>query len=161
MHLADTDCLGNPELCEYNQVFLPYCSQDLWSGTANSTSDPSSPAPGYFFSGHLIFRAVIDDLVSKYGLDNASIVILSGDSAGLCTRSKSICSYLDLLNFATSPIFKSFNFTRWFWGLQQRGLAGRTAPKCACSWCTNRRLRVLRLALSWSWPYLFCSCRFP
>lgn len=82
VHLADTSCTANPVLCEYHQVFLPYCSQDLWSGRSNSTTPASSSAPGYYFSGHLILRAVIEELSIKHGLSSASSVILSGLSAG-------------------------------------------------------------------------------
>ena len=57
-------CTGNPDLCDYHQVFLPYCSQDLWTGQANTTSPAGSPAPGYYFSGHIIFGAVLDELAS-------------------------------------------------------------------------------------------------
>lgn len=82
VHLADTSCTANPELCDYNQVFLPYCSQDLWTGQANATSPAGSPAPGYFFSGHLILRAVLDELSAVHGMNDASTIVLSGESAG-------------------------------------------------------------------------------
>jgi len=29
-HFIDASCTGNPTLCDYNFVFMPYCSQDLW-----------------------------------------------------------------------------------------------------------------------------------
>ena len=41
-HFADTSCTANPELCDYNQVFLPYCSQDLWTGQATHPSNNTS-----------------------------------------------------------------------------------------------------------------------
>ena len=35
-HFIDASCTGNPVLCDYNLVYLPYCSQDLWSGIQTS-----------------------------------------------------------------------------------------------------------------------------
>jgi len=81
-HLADTSCTGNPDLCDYHQVFLPYCSQDLWTGQANTTSPAGSPAPGYYFSGHIIFGAVLDELATNHGMNAATTIVLSGESAG-------------------------------------------------------------------------------
>ena len=63
-------------------MFLPYCSQDLWTGQANSTSPASSTAPGWYFSGHLILNAVLDELVASHGLRDATQIVLSGWSAG-------------------------------------------------------------------------------
>ena len=83
VHLADTSCTANPELCDYNQVFLPYCSQDLWTGQrANATSPAGSAAPGWYFAGHEILGAVLDALEAAHGLSAASEIIMSGESAG-------------------------------------------------------------------------------
>ena len=81
-HFADTSCTANPELCDYNQVFLPYCSQDLWTGQATRPSPANSSAPGWYFSGHLILGAVLDELVASHGLGRATQIVLSGESAG-------------------------------------------------------------------------------
>ena len=61
------------------RVYVPYCSQDLHSGTRTSTSPDTF---GLYFSGHLIFRAVVDALSSQHGLASATEVILTGASAG-------------------------------------------------------------------------------
>eukprot|EP00040_Diaphanoeca_grandis_P031204 m.186308 g.186308 ORF g.186308 m.186308 type:complete len:405 (+) comp32260_c3_seq4:660-1874(+) len=82
VHFADASCVANPELCDYNQVFLPYCSQDLWSGLSKSVSSPGSLAPGYFFSGHLILNAVVEELATKHGMNDSGTIVLTGDSAG-------------------------------------------------------------------------------
>lgn len=42
-----------------NRVFIPYCSQDLWTGQRTS---PSSDTWGYYFAGHLIIEAVLNEL---------------------------------------------------------------------------------------------------
>lgn len=81
-----------------NHVHVPYCSGDLHSGTVTSPSDDTW---GLYFSGHLVFEAVVrhhsslilalsltsydwqvDELIAKYNLGSATDVILSGDSAG-------------------------------------------------------------------------------
>ena len=78
-HFIDADCKGNPTLCEYNLVYLPYCSQDLWSGRRTSASPETY---GYYFSGHLIFQAVLESLEATHDLRGASEIILTGTSAG-------------------------------------------------------------------------------
>jgi len=79
VHLSDVSCYANPGLCEYNQVYLPYCSQDLWSGQRTA---PSNATFGFFFSGHHVLSAVVDDLVANRGLADASTLVLTGTSAG-------------------------------------------------------------------------------
>jgi len=81
-HLIDASCTGNPELCDYNLVWLPYCSQDLWTGNASAKSPAGSTAPGYYFSGNKIFGAVLDALEKDHGMANATQLVLSGESAG-------------------------------------------------------------------------------
>jgi len=48
-------------------------------GQRNATSDETW---GFYFSGHLIVKAVVADLVARRGLDKAEAVMLTGDSAG-------------------------------------------------------------------------------
>ncbi|XP_072915979.1 carboxylesterase notum2-like [Hemitrygon akajei] len=66
----------NPQWWNANIVFVPYCSSDVWSGTA-----PKSRQADYAFMGALILREVIKDLVPK-GIKLAKIVMLAGTSAG-------------------------------------------------------------------------------
>ena len=58
-----SDDPDNP-LKHANRVFIPYCSQDLWTGQRTS---PSSDTWGYYFSGHLVIDAVLSEL-DKLGL---------------------------------------------------------------------------------------------
>eukprot|EP00948_MAST-09A_sp_MAST-9A-sp1_P001389 g1389.t1 len=67
----------NPTMFNWNKVYLPFCSQDQWGGQNTEES-----IPGYQFSGHLIFKAVIDILSERYNLQNAKNVVLSGTSSG-------------------------------------------------------------------------------
>lgn len=73
--VCDDDCTKNPAYCEYNQVFVKYCTSDWWSGN-NTEGNP------YFFSGKNVVRGVIEDLIFSHGMDNATEVTLSGSSAG-------------------------------------------------------------------------------
>jgi hypothetical protein len=74
-----SNCQWNPTLCEWNHVFLPYCTQDLHSG---NVIEPSASSWGLYFTGNRVFNAVVEQLVELYDLDNAENIILSGDSAG-------------------------------------------------------------------------------
>ena len=69
---------GNP-FASWNRVDIPYCSQDLFSGTRESTSPDTF---GLYFSGHLIFESILQTLKDQYALDAATEVILTGVSAG-------------------------------------------------------------------------------
>uniref|UniRef100_A0A4W3IQF6 Notum pectinacetylesterase 2 n=1 Tax=Callorhinchus milii TaxID=7868 RepID=A0A4W3IQF6_CALMI len=66
----------NPHWWNANTVFVPYCSSDVWSGTA-----PRSRQVEYAFMGSLILKEVIKDLVPK-GITLAKVVMLAGTSAG-------------------------------------------------------------------------------
>ncbi|GCB82878.1 hypothetical protein scyTo_0023499, partial [Scyliorhinus torazame] len=52
--------------------FVPYCSSDVWSGTA-----PRTQQVDYAFMGSLILKEVIKDLVPK-GIKLAKVVMLTG-----------------------------------------------------------------------------------
>ncbi|VDD76860.1 unnamed protein product [Mesocestoides corti] len=49
----------NPNYHDYNTIFVPYCSSDLWSGKK------SEPTGGYYFHGSRILTAVVDDLLQR------------------------------------------------------------------------------------------------
>ena len=76
---SNGDCAQNPDLCNWNHVHVPYCSQDLHGG---QRTEPSQDSWGLYFAGRYIFDAIVDDLVAKHGLGDATEIILSGDSAG-------------------------------------------------------------------------------
>jgi len=75
-YLASGECTDIP-LCTWNHVNIPYCSQDLFSG---QITKPSDQTWGLYFSGHLIFKAVIDAFERE--LSSATDIILLGASAG-------------------------------------------------------------------------------
>jgi hypothetical protein len=78
-HFIDASCTGNPTLCDYNFVYMPYCSQDLWTGQRTAASAETF---GLFFSGRWIVKATLDYLSATHDLKSATEVILSGNSAG-------------------------------------------------------------------------------
>ncbi|KAK2874720.1 hypothetical protein QQF64_003312 [Cirrhinus molitorella] len=66
----------NPHWWNANTVFVPYCSSDVWSGSAEKTDQND-----YAFMGSQIIQEVIKELVTK-GLDGAKVLLLAGSSAG-------------------------------------------------------------------------------
>jgi len=74
--LEQSDPVNNPTFSQWNRVFIPYCSQDLWTGTVTA---PNSNTWGWYFAGHKIFEAVLNAL---HELDSAEEIILTGESAG-------------------------------------------------------------------------------
>jgi len=59
-------------LKQYNIIYAPYCSSDLWSGSSNKTHS----------HGHDIFHAIFDDLNSNKDFQQAKQIIFTGYSAG-------------------------------------------------------------------------------
>ncbi|XP_065184285.1 palmitoleoyl-protein carboxylesterase NOTUM-like [Sycon ciliatum] len=72
----------NPYLHSANKVYMPYCSSDFWSGTQTGRSNNETSGGEFVFSGALIFRAVVADLIKREGLATATRVIISGSSSG-------------------------------------------------------------------------------
>ena len=72
----------------YSHVLVPYCSSDAWLANrsnpqfdsgADFTFDASSD--NFIFKGAVIFRSVMEDLMSQ-GLGDATELVLAGSSAG-------------------------------------------------------------------------------
>lgn len=78
-YLASDYCPYNVDLCQWNHVMNPYCSQDLHSG---QVKEPTDETWGLYFSGHLILEAILDDLDKTSNLQDATDIILFGYSAG-------------------------------------------------------------------------------
>lgn len=76
--LLQGDAVANPRLHQWNRVYVPYCSQDLWTGQRVAASDETF---GYFFSGHYVLEGVLEAL-DALGLAGAHDIILTGESAG-------------------------------------------------------------------------------
>lgn len=70
----------NPVLTNANYVYLRYCTNDAWSGSV------TSPFPSMAFSmlGRVYINAVIEELISSYGLGSkaGTNVMFTGCSAG-------------------------------------------------------------------------------
>jgi O-palmitoleoyl-L-serine hydrolase len=68
----------NPDFFNANQVAIPYCSSDLWSGDRAK----SNATGGYEFRGIKIVRTIINELRNTKGLSSADRILFSGTSAG-------------------------------------------------------------------------------
>eukprot|EP00971_Amphidinium_carterae_P195988 3889169-Amphidinium_carterae.1 len=63
----------------FSQVFIPYCSGDMWLGTDRSRR---LSIGNLQMSGHLILETVLEHLIEHTQLAKASEVYFSGTSAG-------------------------------------------------------------------------------
>jgi len=72
----------NADFYSYNQVIVHYCSSDFWMGTGTQKVINPSTGEKFWFSGKKIVSALVADLKQRYGLGNATNVILTGSSAG-------------------------------------------------------------------------------
>eukprot|EP00930_Biecheleria_cincta_P077171 TRINITY_DN64444_c0_g1_i1.p1 TRINITY_DN64444_c0_g1~~TRINITY_DN64444_c0_g1_i1.p1 ORF type:complete len:459 (+),score=81.44 TRINITY_DN64444_c0_g1_i1:63-1439(+) len=84
--MLSDDCDANPDFCNVNRVIIPYCDGNSFSGNRDeavmvSGPDGSKPKPLYF-RGRRVLDAVLDTLLTDFGLDKAKKVLLSGCSAG-------------------------------------------------------------------------------
>ncbi|CAK9046001.1 Palmitoleoyl-protein carboxylesterase notum1a [Durusdinium trenchii] len=70
---------GEASFANYSQVFVPYCSGDLWLGRDRERRLVIGELQ---MSGHLILDAVVEHLVNTTTLRTASSVVFAGSSAG-------------------------------------------------------------------------------
>ena len=162
-HLIDSSCRSNPELCDYNLVWLPYCSQDLWTGNASSRSPTSSPAPGWYFSGHAIFGSVLDALTG-HGLGNASQVHLP--SYGRCISYPHfhiLISYGRCISYPHILIIDRplGRICGWLRRLRKRRLSGRSLPEGKRGRRADCWLRILCVAVHRPGAHVVKSGRLP
>lgn len=75
-HFSAADPTANPDFYDANLVRLKYCSGDLWSGNRTSAESQTK----FWFSGHRIVVAVLDELTAD--LAAATAIIVTGESAG-------------------------------------------------------------------------------
>lgn len=78
--LGSDYCTYNPDFCQWNHAYDPYCTQDLHAGQVTT---PTEDNFGLYFAGHHVFTAMLDQLdAAPYNLRDAEEIILSGASAG-------------------------------------------------------------------------------
>jgi len=78
--LVDPDQYYNPLFYNYNQVYLPYCDGTSFS---SSLADPVTVgSTEIYFRGYDILMGVLDALVEKHGLGEATELVITGGSAG-------------------------------------------------------------------------------
>jgi hypothetical protein len=111
-YLASDYCPYNPDLCGWNHARDPYCTQDLHSG---QVENPDDSTWGLYFSGHLVFKAMLDALDQPpYNLVDATDIILSGTSAGI----ECYCILFRLFALILAECF------RRYWCVDELGLFG-------------------------------------
>lgn len=94
----------NPVFADYTQVFVPYCSGDMWSGMRwNKTWN-------LYFYGHYILDALLDELIATTNIAQANEVIFTGDSTG----AMGVFSQLDYLQQKLqTPVVKGVPIAGW------------------------------------------------
>ncbi|KND03086.1 uncharacterized protein SPPG_02150 [Spizellomyces punctatus DAOM BR117] len=111
---------ANNDLADWNRVAIPYCSQDLWSGTMQGRNKL-----GYYAAGHNILNAIFEDLVDKHGFGNAAEVVMAGISAG------AVGTMLNVDFFAAkfpNAKFRAIVNAGWFMRVEHFAVLGRYDP---------------------------------
>ena len=78
-----TDASVNPQMHNWNAVFLRYCDGGSFSGSnATVTNYGGDPTKPLWFRGKHVLKADMNDLLANRGLAKATDVVVSGCSAG-------------------------------------------------------------------------------
>ena len=72
----------NPKMYNWNKIFVAYCDGASFSGSNTRAVTVPSFNGEVYFSGRFILTALYETLLSKFHMDEASDVIVSGSSAG-------------------------------------------------------------------------------
>ena len=76
----DEDKDFNPDFYDWNHVFVVYCDGAFFAGHRDMPAEINSTK--LYFRGHRILVASLKDLLKTKGLNKATDVIITGDSAG-------------------------------------------------------------------------------
>jgi len=68
----------NPAFYDYNKIYVPYCSSDVWTGAGAQLSDSRN----FTFHGHYIVEAVVEDILKEWNIQQLQQLVLIGTSAG-------------------------------------------------------------------------------
>jgi hypothetical protein len=77
--LLNEECDKNPDFCDATTVYIPHCTADMHLGTRTEASEETW---GYIFDGYHNYSTIIEILISNYGLEDATDVVLTGVSTG-------------------------------------------------------------------------------
>lgn len=83
--ILDPNPSVNPTFYSANHVFAYYCSSDAWSGITAERRPTTGSSEGWYFSGRINVRAMLEILIRDYGLNDNNAqtkVLLVGVSAG-------------------------------------------------------------------------------
>ena len=75
----ERDCNINPDFCEANHIYVPYCTGDTHLGRRHEDLHESF---GMYFDGRMNFEAIVNKLIDEHGMGNAANILLTGTSAG-------------------------------------------------------------------------------
>ena len=69
----------NPDFYDAHHIFVPYCCGDWHTGRVK---EATSATWNLYFDGHYIIHNILDVLISKYKILNATHILIGGQSAG-------------------------------------------------------------------------------
>ena len=82
--MLSSDPVENPDLAAWNKIYIPYCSGDLWQGTAKEAMNPFPNPDDWtaYFHGHYILEDVAEQLQARQSNGGVTEAVLTGCSAG-------------------------------------------------------------------------------
>jgi hypothetical protein len=83
--MLSADPAVNPDFYDANTVLVMYCSSDIFTGDKAPTRTPfdkKNAAETWYFKGRAIAAAVVQDLLARQGMSDATQLLFTGDSSG-------------------------------------------------------------------------------
>ena len=146
-----------------NQVYVPYCSSDLYVGTR----DPSDEIRGFSFHGKYIVKVNLSMWEKKHSED-INIDIIPGSCRWYCVSGKQLGAgnpqdpnYCCLNNFSINKIFGEYFFRDLIWSsLSSWSPGGLVRHLCGSHWC-GFQLRRCCSDFQGEIPKHWCLYHFP
>lgn len=117
------DPAANPDFHDANRVYVAYCSGDHHSGN-QSKADTSTW--GLWFTGKANLLAIVNDLKARHGMNRATHVLLTGESAGAVGTFYNADPLVEWMGPAVTT--KAAPVSGWFFPAETGDFGGTATP---------------------------------
>jgi hypothetical protein len=119
-----SDPAANPDFHDAHRVHVAYCSGD---GHVGNQSKADASTWGFWFVGKANLLAIVNDLKARHGMDRATHVLLTGESAGASGTFHNADSLSEWMGPAVAT--KAVPVSGWFFPAETGDFAGAKDPR--------------------------------